>query len=89
MRMTTNEPKTRPPGRRIVLTVFGSLGDLHPYVAIALGLQSRGHEVVIATTCHYQERIEARGIGFHAVRPAGPDLDLDHEEMRHIGLAQR
>jgi hypothetical protein len=28
--------------RRIVLTTFGSLGDLHPYIAVALGLKSRG-----------------------------------------------
>jgi UDP:flavonoid glycosyltransferase YjiC (YdhE family) len=82
--MTTSEPKTRQTGRRIVLTAFGSLGDLHPYIAVALGLQGRGHEVVIATTRHYQKRIEARGIGFHAVRPDGPDLNVDHEEIRRI-----
>jgi rhamnosyltransferase subunit B len=69
-------------GRRIVLTTFGSLGDLHPYIAVALGLQARGHEVVIATTRHYRRRVEARGIGFHGVRPDGPDLDTDHEVMR-------
>ena len=74
----------RPPGRRIVLTTFGSLGDLHPYLALAVGLQARGHEVIIATTRHYRERIEARGIGFHAVRPDGPDLDDDHDVMRRI-----
>jgi rhamnosyltransferase subunit B len=71
-------------GRRIVLTTFGSLGDLHPYIAVALGLQARGHEAVIATTRHYQQRIEARGIGFHAVRPDGPDLDADRDAMRRI-----
>jgi hypothetical protein len=40
--------------RRIVLTTFGSLGDLHPYIAIALGLQARGHEAVIATSGYYR-----------------------------------
>ena len=84
MRMTTSEPKTRQTGRRIVLTTFGSLGDLHPYIAIAQGLQSRGHEASIATTRHFQQRIEARGIGFHAVRPDGPELDVDSEVMRRI-----
>ena len=72
------------PGRRIVLTTFGSLGDLHPYIALALGLQARGHEAIIATTRHYQQRIEARGIGFHAVRPDGPNLDADRDAMRRI-----
>lgn len=80
----TGEPKARPTGRRIVLTTFGSLGDLHPYIAVALGLQARGHEAAIATTRHYRQRVEARGIGFHAVRPAGPDLDADHDAMRRI-----
>ena len=72
------------PGRRIVLTTFGSLGDLHPYIALALGLQARGYEAIIATTRHYQQRIEARGIGFHAVRPDGPNLDADRDAMRRI-----
>jgi len=80
----TNERSARHTGRRIVLTTFGSLGDLHPYIAVAQGLQARGHEVIIATTRHYQQRIEARGIGFHAVRPDGPDLDADRDVMRRI-----
>jgi hypothetical protein len=36
-------------GRRIVLTTFGSPGDFHPYVAVALGLKARGHKAVLAT----------------------------------------
>ncbi len=80
----TNERSARRPGRRIVLTTFGSLGDLHPYIALALALQARGHEAIIATTRHYQQRIVARGIGFHAVRPDGPDLDADRDAMRRI-----
>ena len=80
----TCESKARRTGRRIVLTTFGSLGDLHPYIAVALGLQARGHEAIIATTSHYRQRIEARGIGFHAVRPSGPDLDDDRDAMRRI-----
>jgi len=80
----TSELKARRTGRRIVLTTFGSLGDLYPYIAVALGLQARGHEAVIATTRHYQKKIEARGIGFHAVRPDGPDLDTDRDAMRRI-----
>lgn len=79
-----SRPNARRSGRRIVLTTFGSLGDLYPCIAVALGLQARGHEAVIATTRHYRQKIEARGIGFHAVRPDGPDLDADHDAMRRI-----
>jgi UDP:flavonoid glycosyltransferase YjiC (YdhE family) len=38
-------------------------------VAIALGLQSRGHEAIVATGECYRRKIEALGIGFRAVRP--------------------
>src|SRR5262249_34135684 len=42
---------------RIVLSAFGSLGDLHPYLAIALGLRDRGHEAVVATSEYYRHKI--------------------------------
>ncbi len=48
---------------------MGSLGDLHPYIAIGLGLKKRGHDVVIATSQCYQQKIEALGLGFHPIRP--------------------
>jgi hypothetical protein len=37
------EPKARHTGRRIVFTAIGSLGDVYPYIALAQGLQPRGH----------------------------------------------
>jgi rhamnosyltransferase subunit B len=54
---------------RIVLTTLGSLGDLHPIIAIALALQEQGHSVVFATIIQYQAKIEALGLEFHAIRP--------------------
>jgi rhamnosyltransferase subunit B len=68
--------------RRIVLTTYGSLGDLYPYISVALGLKARGHDVVIATANRYREKVERHGIGFHAVRPEAPDLNSDHDVMR-------
>ena len=47
----------------------GSLGDLHPYIAIALGLKARGHEAVVATSECYRQKVEALGLGFRALRP--------------------
>lgn len=67
---------------RIVLNTSGSLGDLHPYLAIGAALRARGHEPVIATHPEYRERAEAAGLAF---APIGGDLaefgDLD-EVMR-------
>src|SRR4051795_4876040 len=56
--------------RRIVIATFGSLGDLHPFIAVAKGLQARGHEPVIATSAYHRERVERQGIAFYPVRPA-------------------
>lgn len=78
------EPGTSRNRRRIVLTTFGSLGDLHPYIALALGLQARGHEAVIATSGYYRQKIESLGVGFRAVRPDAPDFDANPELMRRI-----
>jgi UDP:flavonoid glycosyltransferase YjiC (YdhE family) len=54
---------------RIVLTTLGSLGDLHPYIAIGRGLQARGHEVVVATSLCYRQKIEALRLGYRPIRP--------------------
>ena len=68
--------------KNIVITTFGSLGDLHPYLAIAPGLQARGHRVTIATAAYYRPKIESEGIGFHAVRP-----DVEPDDVAAIRLA--
>jgi rhamnosyltransferase subunit B len=55
--------------KRIVLTTVGSLGDLHPFIAVGLGLRQRGHEAVIATCEFYQRRVEDAGLDFRPLRP--------------------
>ncbi len=67
---------------------FGSLGDLHPYVAIALGLRARGHDVTVATGECYGRKIKALGLGFAAVRP-NCDWVSDAKLMRRIMQPQR
>lgn len=69
---------------RIVLTTFGSLGDLHPYIAIGLELRSRGHHIVLATSEIYREKVEAIGLGFHALRPDTAPIKTDPELMRRV-----
>jgi rhamnosyltransferase subunit B len=61
--------------KRIVISTFGSFGDIHPYVAIALELQARGHRPLIATSEVYREKMETTGIDFHPVRPDVPSYD--------------
>lgn len=61
--------------KRVVLTTFGSYGDLHPYIAVGLALKELGHHPVIATSDVYREKVEDVGIEFHAIRPDLPPLD--------------
>ena len=71
---------------RIVLTTIGSLGDLHPKIAIALELRKRGHDVVFATHKEYQHKIEALGFEFHQMRPDNTALNDPQEMARMMDL---
>jgi len=66
------------PPRHIVLATIGSLGDLHPMMALATELQARGHKVTIATSAFYRQKVESSGIGFHPIRP---DLSPDDKAL--------
>jgi len=54
---------------RILLATIGSLGDIHPMIAIGLALKRRGHEVIFATSQHYHGRLRALGFTVAALRP--------------------
>src|ERR1700730_9184521 len=59
-------------GKRIVINTIGSYGDIHPYMAIALELQARGHQPVIATSELYREKMQTSDFEFIPVRPNLP-----------------
>jgi rhamnosyltransferase subunit B len=71
---------------RILLATIGSLGDLHPCLALGIELRRRGHSVVIASTPWYRERVEAQGFDFRPLRPAwnptDPELIRQCEDLR-------
>jgi rhamnosyltransferase subunit B len=52
------------------VTTLGSLGDLHPFLAVARGMQARGHDMVVATSERYREKINELGLGFAPLRPS-------------------
>lgn len=81
------DPAGGPRGARIVLTSFGSFGDVYPFVGLALGLKARGYRPVLAMPAFYRETVEREGLDFHPVRP---DLDpTDRETVRRIMDAAR
>jgi rhamnosyltransferase subunit B len=59
---------------RIVITTFGSFGDVNPYIGLGLELQRRRHHPVLAMPGIFREAVEREGLTFAAIRP---DLDPD------------
>lgn len=62
---------------KILISTFGSLGDTHPKIALALELRKRGHEVSFALMEAYREKIELLGFPFHPMRPHFDPEDKD------------
>jgi rhamnosyltransferase subunit B len=58
--------------RRIVITSWGSYGDVFPYVGIARVLAQCGHRPVLAMPEFFRTAIEREGLEFS---PVGPDVD--------------
>jgi UDP:flavonoid glycosyltransferase YjiC (YdhE family) len=64
---------------RVSIHTLGSRGDVQPYVALALGLLGRGHEVELAAPEPFASFVEARGVRF-APLPGGFLALLDTPE---------
>jgi len=67
---------------KIVLATMGSLGDLHPMIAIGLELRERGFAVMISTWEGYRETIATLGFDFVPLRP-----NIDPEDREFIRKA--
>jgi rhamnosyltransferase subunit B len=67
---------------RILLTSWGSFGDVYPYVGLAFALKDRGHHPALATAEFYRPLIESLGFEFH---PMGPMIDpSDHATIGRV-----
>lgn len=63
--------------KRVVLTCWGSYGDLFPYLAIALRLKAMGHRPLVVTIAFHREMVERHGLEFHPMRPDVDPSDTD------------
>lgn len=61
---------------RVLISTFGTRGDVEPYLALAQRLVSEGHEAVVNAPATYRGDAEQLGIGFE---PMGTEL---HELVR-------
>jgi rhamnosyltransferase subunit B len=67
---------------RIVITCWGSYGDVYPYVGLAKALKGRGHQTLVAAPGYYRRTIEQEQIEFAAV---GLDIDpADRDVMARV-----
>jgi sterol 3beta-glucosyltransferase len=49
---------------KILITTFGTRGDLQPYIAFALGLQAANHTVAVCTSEGYRSFVESYGLQY-------------------------
>ena len=66
---------------RIVLSTFGTFGDVNPLIALALELKRRGHRPALAVPEMFRVKIEPLGIDFFPVRP-----NQDQTDKRLVAL---
>lgn len=62
----------------IVFAVFGSLGDLHPHIALAIELKQRGHRIRFAADIYYREKLQLLGFEHSPLRP---QIDPENKEL--------
>jgi rhamnosyltransferase subunit B len=66
---------------RIVLSTFGTFGDVNPLIALALELKRRGHRPALAVPEMFRSKIEPLGLDFFSVRP-----NQDQTDKRLVAL---
>jgi rhamnosyltransferase subunit B len=71
--MAVPDPVSAPGSRKplkIVLAVFGSGGDVRPYIILGKALRRRGHEVAVAVNPYFASMVQGAGL---RLIPLGPE----------------
>jgi UDP:flavonoid glycosyltransferase YjiC (YdhE family) len=82
MQQDATRSDERSGGAKIVLTTVGTLGDLHPFIAIALALKERGHRPLMAVPEDHLAKVRAAGLDGVAILPSFDTI------RQHMGLAE-
>ena len=48
----------------VLLIALGSDGDVHPFMALGLGLRARGHRVTMLANGHFEPVVRRAGLDF-------------------------
>lgn len=75
--------------RRVVLASFGSLGDLHPTLALAGALARRGHRPRVVSLDRYAGAVRAAGLEFAPMAPGEAELGDPEALVRRLFHPQR
>src|SRR5262245_8708316 len=68
---------------RIRIITIGSQGDVRPYVALGMGLQTAGHDVRIVTHPSFETLVRERGLDFAGVS-GDPREFADNRQLRAL-----
>src|ERR1700723_395798 len=69
----------------VLLPTMGSAGDVHPFIALGVALNARGHRATILTNPIFQALIEAQGLGFLPVGSAAEaNTAIANPELWHL-----
>lgn len=63
---------------RVLFAPYGSLGDLHPMLAVALEMRARGHEIRFCAQEVYREKFDSLEI---ELMPLRPEIDPDDRAL--------
>jgi len=60
---------------------YGTRGDVQPYIALALGLMEKGHQITLAAPENFKAFVEAYGILFHPLHGNLESAMNNHEKQ--------
>src|SRR5690606_41775383 len=70
---------------RITLHTLGTRGDMQPFLALAVGLKRRGHDVLMVAPAQFQEAAAAEGVDLHPMPKEFLDLVDSPEAKAMLG----
>ncbi|GAA0678245.1 UDP:flavonoid glycosyltransferase YjiC (YdhE family) [Sphingomonas insulae] len=78
---------------KALLVTIGSLGDLHPFIAIGLALHTQGHDVLLAVPADHADKVHGTGLAAAVILPSFASicsrLEIDAAEAARRVLTQR
>ncbi len=70
--------------KKILITTFGTRGDIQPFVALGKGLQAAGYDVAICSPEGFKSFVESHGLNYAYVN--NEFLDLTEQALRAQGM---